>query len=153
MHQLDPTSEKYLSRTAHKKQLEGALGIKANSILTPARGSLGDVVLPSKQFLSWAISDNMMQIFSNKDICGYVYIFLNTAYGRELIRRFTYGGVVDAIEPEHIKQVEVPLLKDKSVQQHINDLALEANKKRYEAYEMEQQALRIMNDEVIFAKK
>lgn len=152
MHQLDPTSEKYLSRTAHKKQLEGALGIKENSILTPARGSLGDVVLASKQFFSWAISDNMMQILSNKEICGYLYIFLNTAYGRELIKRFTYGGVVDAIEPEHIKKVEVPLLRDAEVQRHINDLALEANEKRYEAYLMEQQAMRIINDEVIFAK-
>lgn len=104
MHQLDPTSEKYLSRTAHKTQLAGALGIKANSILTPARGSLGDVVLPSEQFLSWAISDNMMQIYSYNEICGYVYIFLNTAYGKELIKRFTYGGVVDAIELEHINK-------------------------------------------------
>ena len=77
---------------------------------------------------------------------------MNTAYGRELIRRFTYGGVVDAIEPEHIKQVEVPLLKDESVQRHINAHALEANEKRYEAYKLEQRALRIIDKEVIFAK-
>lgn len=152
MHQLDPSSEKYLSRTAHKSQLEGALGIKENSILTSARGSLGDVVLPSRQFLSWAISDNMMQILSKEDICGYVYIFLHSPYGRELIKRFTYGGVVDAIEPEHIKQVAIPLLKDAGVQRRINELALEANEKRYEAYKMEQQALRIIDEEVIFAK-
>lgn len=152
MHQLDPTSEKYLSRTAHKTQLEGSLGIKANSILTPARGSLGDVMMPSEQFLSWAISDNMMQIFSYKDVCGYVYIFLNSAYGKALIKRFTYGGVVDAIEPEHIKQVEIPLLKNESLQRYINDLALEANEKRYEAYKLEKQALQIVDKEVILAK-
>ena len=66
-----------------------------------------------------------MQILSNKEMCGYVYVFLNTAYGKELIKRFTYGGVVDAIEPFHIQQVIVPFLKDKDKQAQINALALE----------------------------
>lgn len=56
MRQLDPSTEKYLSKLAHKKQLEGSLGIKEYSILTPARGSLGDVILPCKHFLNWAKS-------------------------------------------------------------------------------------------------
>ena len=152
INQLDPSSEKYLSKKAHSKQLEGALGIKANSILTPARGSLGEVVLPCKHFLNWAISDNMMQILSKEDICGYVYIFLNSDYGKALIQRFTYGGVVDAIEPWHIQQVQIPLLKNKEIQARINELALQANQKRYEAYLLEQRALKVMDDEVIYAK-
>lgn len=152
MNQLDPSSEKYLSRKAHQKQLEGSLGIKENSILTPARGSLGEVVMPCKHFHNWAISDNMMQILSNESTCGYVYIFLNSEYGKALIQRFTYGGVVDAIEPWHIQQVQIPLLKNKDVQTLINDLAIQANEKRYEAYLLEQEALKIMNDEVIYAK-
>jgi len=44
------------------------------------------------------------------------------------------------------------LLKNKEVQDRINALALEANQKRYEAYLLEQQAIEIMNNEVIFAK-
>lgn len=152
INQLDPSSEKYLSKKAHSKQLEGALGIKANSILTPARGSLGEVVLPCKHFLNWAISDNMMQILSKEDICGYVYIFLNSDYGKALIQRFTYGGVVDAIESWHIQQVQIPLLKNKEIQARINELALQANQKHYEAYLLEQRALKVMDDEVIYAK-
>lgn len=152
MKQLDPSSEKYLSKKAHAKQLKGALGIKEYSILTPARGSLGEVVMPCKHFYNWAISDNMMQILSNSKICGYLYIFLNSEYGKILIQRFTYGGVVDAIEPWHIQQVQIPLLKNQSIQNQINDLALQANEKRYKAYLLEQEALRIMNEEVIYAK-
>lgn len=151
MKQLDPSGEKYLSKRAHKKQLEGALSIKPYSILTPARGSLGEVIMPCKHFLNWAISDNMMQIFSNEDICGYLYIFLNSEYGKALIQRFTYGGVVDAIEPAHIQQVQVPLLKDQTVQNYINNLAFEANEKRFEAYQLEQEALRTLDEEVICA--
>ena len=63
-----------------------------------------------------------------------------------------YGSVVDEIDDNHVRQIAFPLLKDKSVQQRINDLALEANAKRYEAYNLEQEALRTMNDEVIYAK-
>lgn len=152
IHQLIPTTEKYLSKKAHKNQLDGALGIKPYSLLTPARGSLGDVELSCKHFYNWAISDNLIQILSNKDICGYLYIFLNTEYGKILIQRFTYGGVVDAIEPFHIKSVEVPILKNQKVQKKINDFALQANEKRYKAYLLEQEALKILDDEVIYAK-
>ena len=152
MKQLNPSTEKYLSKQAHKKQLDGPLGIKPNSILTPARGSLGEVAMPCKHFLNWAISDNMMQIMSFNNIYGYIFVFLNSDYGKTLIQRFTYGGVVDAIEPEHIKQVQIPLLNNQIVQKKINDLALEANAKRYEAYKLEQEALHILDNEVIFAK-
>lgn len=152
MKQLDPSSEKYISKKAHAKQLEGALGIKEYSILTPARGSLGEVVMPCKHFYNWAISDNMMQILSNSKICGYLYIFLNSEYGKILIQRFTYGGVIDAIEPWHIQQIQIPLLKNQIIQNKINDLALQANEKRYKAYLLEQEALKIMDEEVIYAK-
>ena len=60
--------------------------------------------------------------------------------------------VVDEIDDNHVRQIAIPLLKDRAVQNHINELALEANKKRYEAYCLEQEALRIMNEEVILAK-
>lgn len=152
MKQLDPSSEKYISKKAHAKQLEGALGIKEYSILTPARGSLGEVVMPCKHFYNWAISDNMIQILSNSKICGYLYIFLNSEYGKILIQRFTYGGVIDAIEPWHIQQIQIPLLKNQIIQNKINDLALQANEKRYKAYLLEQEALKIMDEEVIYAK-
>ena len=148
MNELNPSTEKYLSKRFHQKQIEESLGIKENSILTSARGSIGDVVLPSKQFIGWAISDNMIQIVSNESICGYIYIFLNTKYGKALIKRFTYGGVIDAIEVEQIKQVQIPLLMDHEAQKKINALALEANTKRYEAYCLEQQALNIFNSHI-----
>ena len=63
-----------------------------------------------------------------------------------------YGSVVDEIDDTHVKSIPFPILKNTCVQQRINDLALEANEKRYEAYKLEQQALRIMDNEVIFAK-
>ena len=60
--------------------------------------------------------------------------------------------MVDEIDDDHVRQIPIPLLRNKDVQQQINALALESNAKRYEAYKLEQEALHIMNEEVIFAK-
>jgi type I restriction enzyme S subunit len=54
---------------------------------------------------------------------------------------YTYGSVVDEIDDTHVSSIPFPLLKDEVVQKRINDLALEANEKRFEAYKREQQAL------------
>ena len=48
-----------------------------------------------------------------------------------------------------VKDIASPLFDDKQIQKRINDLALAANVKRHEAYELEQEALRIMNEEVL----
>ena len=56
------------------------------------------------------------------------------------------------IDNNHVSQIAIPLLKNKDIQKQINDFALEANQKRYEAYKLEQQALAVMDNEVIFAK-
>jgi type I restriction enzyme S subunit len=93
-----------------------------------------------------------MQIVGLPETCGYLYIFLNSPYGSALIKRFTYGGVVDALETSHLSSVEVPLLKDADTQAEINRLALEANELRHQAYQLEQKAMRIMDDEVLYAK-
>lgn len=83
---------------------------------------------------------------------GYLNIFLASDYGFPLITRHTYGSVVDEIDDHHVRAIPVPLLKNHEVQKQINDLALEANQKRYEAYLLEQEALQIMDTEVIYAK-
>lgn len=50
-------------------------------------------------------------------------------------------------------QVAVPLLHDTAVQKTINDKVLDANRKRFDAYELEQKALKMMDEEVIFASQ
>ena len=52
----------------------------------------------------------------------------------------------------YVRRIAVPLLKDRAAQRKINDLALEANEKRYEAYRLEQDALKMLNEQIIFAK-
>ncbi len=123
-------------------------------IIVTARGTIGKVVLVPKHWSGWAMSDNVIRIDTvSSNVAGYLYIFLASDYGRELIRRFTYGAVVDALETCHVPDVPVPLLKDAVIQTEINRLALEANVKRTEAYHLEQEAIRITNEEVIYSER
>lgn len=89
---------------------------------------------------------------ASENIAGYLNIFLASEYGYHLITRYTYGAVIDEIDATHVSNIPIPLLKNHDIQKRINDLALEANQKRYEAYKLEQKALEIMDREVIYAK-
>ena len=84
---------------------------------------------------------------------GYLYVFLASEYGRELITRFTYGAVVDEIDAGHVSKIPIPLLTDAKAQATIGSLALEAKAKLTEAHKTEQEAIRITNEEVIHAAK
>lgn len=151
--QLNPSTEKFLSKRVHEKIIQTQLGIKENDLIMPSRGTIGRLLLAPKHFEGWAISDNLMRItFEDKDIVGYIYCFFNSEYGKVLLEREIYGGVVNAIEPSHLCEIPIPLLKNKEIQTKINNLVLDANKKRYEAYVLEQKAIKIVNEKVIYAK-
>lgn len=147
--QLDPQTEKFLSKPIHKMRYEKELKVLENMILVSDRGTIGTVALVPKHWNGYAVSQNVLKLVPASDeIAGYIYIYLNSEYGKILIRRQTYGSVVDMIDNNSLASVEIPLLKSKDIQSEINALALEANRKRYAAYQAEQEALKIMDEEV-----
>lgn len=152
--ELSPNVDKYLSIIHHHKRIEKELAVKENTVLVTDRGTIGNVALVPKHFEGWAISQNVIKIVpSNDDIAGYLYAFLNSVYGNILIKRETYGSVIDMIDHKNISNVRIPLLYDFNKQKQINTLVLEANNKRYEAYLLEQKAIQLINDRVIFNSK
>jgi type I restriction enzyme S subunit len=152
--ELDPSNKKYLSLAKHSKRIKAELEISENTILITRSGTVGKVAITPKHWEHWIASDHIIRVIpTNDEIAGYMFIFLSSDYGCHLIKRYTYGSVVDEIDDYHVSQIPFPLLKDKSIQIKINELALEANKMRYEAYVLEQKAMNIMNDEVIYARR
>lgn len=152
LHELDLSGKKYLSNTKHKA-LMNKLEVHQNTTLITRSGTIGKVALVPMHWEHWIPSDHIIRVVPADDtIAGYLYIFLASDYGRTLITRYTYGSVVDEIDDNHVQQIPIPLLSNQELQKKINDLALEANVKRYTAYKLEQEALRVMNEEVIFAK-
>jgi len=60
--------------------------------------------------------------------------------------------VIDEINDLQVSEIVVPLLRDENVQREINDTVLEANRKRTEAYNLEQEALKVLDEKVIYAR-
>lgn len=153
IHQLDPTDRKFLSLKIHGPRIKEQLWIEENMILITCSGTIGKVAFAPKHWKGLAANQHIVRVVpATADVAGFLYVFLITKYGHELIRRFSYGAAVYEIDDHHISQVPIPLLKDTSIQAKINSLALEANAKRTEAYHAEQKAIRITNEEVIHAK-
>lgn len=153
IYELDPSNKKYLSLTKHSKRIKEQLELQENMVLITCSGTIGKVTLVPKHWNHWTANQHIIRVVPvNNELAGYLFIFLLSDYGNCLIRRYTYGSVVDEIDDNHVAQIPFPLLKNQSVQTKINDLALEANKKRHEAYILEQKAMKILNDEVIYAK-
>ena len=155
---------KHLQQYAAEVTTVGDSRVSKNVILPPrfarvyvdegyGSGTIGKVVLVPKHWEHWIPSDHIIRVVPlNDDIAGYLSVFLASDYGHQLISRYTYGSVVDEIDDTHVSSIPFPILKNADVQRRINELALKANQKRYEAYKMEQQALKIIDNEVIFAK-
>ena len=143
--QLAPKVEKYLSYSVHKVRIHKELEVFENYILISDRGTVGKVQIVPKHWNGWAVSQNIIKLIpTSSSIAGYIYIYLQTSLGQALIKRETYGSVVDVIDDNNVASIPIPLLKDNSMQSHINDLVLQANELRYQAYLKEQEALQQM---------
>ena len=151
--ELDPTNKKYLSLVHHGNRIAKQLELHEGMTLITCSGTIGKVALVGKRWENWTANQHIIRVVpATKDIAGYISIFLASEYGYPLITRFTYGSVVDEIDDIHVSSIPFPLLKNVDAQQYINELALKASEKRDEAYKMEQKALKIVDNEVIFAK-
>lgn len=148
--QLNPKTQKFLSKPIHKSRYEKELKIEENTILVTDRGTIGITALVPKHWANYAVSQNVLKLVpANEDIAGYIYIFLSSDVGKMLIRRQTYGSVVDMIDDSSLAAVEIPLLKNKTTQNTINKLALQAKEKRYEASILEEEAIKLVEEKII----
>jgi type I restriction enzyme, S subunit len=151
--ELDPSGKKYLSISKHNDRIKSELLMKENTVLITRSGTIGKMMLVPKHWRDWVVNEHVIRIVpANDDIAGYIYTWLSSDYGYELINRFTYGAVVDEIDDTHVSNVQIPLLEDANIQKEINRMVLDANDKRFEAYHLEQKAVKIMNDMVIYSE-
>lgn len=146
INELNPSTEKYLAHSS----LDDELKLKANSVLITRSGTIGKTSIVPKHWEEWIGSDHIIRIIpANNDIAGYLYCWLSTEYAQQLVKRNTFGAVVDEIDTNQLSHVEIPLLKNESKQKEINDKVLQANELRYQAYLKEQEAVGMM-EEVIY---
>lgn len=145
--QLNPQVEKFLSKSVHSTRIKKELAVFENYVLISDRGTIGKVQIVPKHWNGWAVSQNIIKVIANSnDMAGYLFCFFNSDYGQILIKRETYGSVVDMIDDKNVSGIHVPLLKNEQKQKEINDLVLKANELRYQAHLKEQKAVEKMEN-------
>lgn len=146
---LDPRTGKNLSLQGHGQRIKEQLTIHQNQVMITCSGTIGKVAIAPSHWDGWTSSQHVIRLQPSTPIMGgYIYAWLSTDYGRELIRRFTYGAVVDEVDATHIAGVAIPLLQEKLISE-IGEMVLLANNKRADSFKLEQDALSIFNDEVL----
>ena len=147
--QLDPANKKYLSLTHHSERIRNELTLKKDMILVTCSGTIGKVSIVPQHWESWTVNQHVLRVVSKKPFYGLIYTWLNSEYGKALISRQIYGSVVDEITDKQIGEVSVPILKNEQISDDITELINKANDLRYRAYQQEQEAIAIMNEEVL----
>lgn len=151
--ELDPSNKKYLSLKHHGRRITEQLSIKENTVLITRSGTIGKVNIAPTHWNGWIPNEHIIRIIPASNlVAGYLYAWLSSDYAYPLIKRFTYGAVVDEIDDNHVFNIEIPLLADIKIQMEINEKILKANTKRYEAYSLEQEAVKIMTEKVIYTQ-
>ncbi len=104
--------KKYLSLVHHGDRIAKQLELHEKMTLITCSGTIGKVTLVGKQWENWTANQHIIRVVpANNDVAGYISIFLSSDYGYELIKRFTYGSVVDEIDDNHVRQIQIPILK------------------------------------------
>ncbi|MYB93680.1 restriction endonuclease subunit S [Candidatus Poribacteria bacterium] len=151
--ELDPNNKKYLSLTQHGNRIRDELTLRANMILVTCSGTIGKVAIVPKHWEDWTANQHIIRVVpSNNEIAGYLYAWISSDYAYSFITRYTHGAVIDEINDVQVSEIVVPLLRDENVQTEINDTVLEANRKRTQAYNLEQEALKVLDEKVIYAR-
>lgn len=151
--ELDPSNKKYLSVSHHGKRIDEQLTIRENMTLVTCSGTIGRVSLVGCHWDGWTASQHILRVVpASRDIAGYLYVWLSSEWAKPLIVRNSYGAVIDEISDAQLAAVPFPLLKDPATQAEINRLSLDASALRSDAYNLEQEALRAMEDEVLSSR-
>lgn len=132
MMKSDINSGKFISKK-YTKQVD-KLRIGKHWILVSCSGTLGNVVFTNDDFTDKIGTHDLIRIIPSEDgiKAGYLYAYLASKYGYSLLVQSSYGGVIQHIEPHHIKDLPIPLLPEKQ-QEEIHQLIVDAAQLRVEA--------------------
>ena len=153
IYELDPSNKKYLSRSQHGDIIKKQLTLSEKMTLITCSGTIGKVTIVPKHWDGWTANQHIIRVVPvHNEIAGYLCAWLSSDYAYPLITRYIYGAVVDEINAKQVAAIPFPLLHDENTQKTINDKVLEANRKRAEAYKLEQEALTFLDEKVIYAR-
>ena len=121
--------------------------VESGWILVTCSGTIGRISMVPKEWNGWAVSQHALRIIPNANLVngGFLAAFLSSGYGQQQILSKTYGGVVDELAEEDMRDILVPL-PSKNVQEDIGKLVVEAYQLREIANEIEDETIRTLEN-------
>lgn len=146
MQKSDLTNLKLLSKKMTKNIDQ--LYLKKNWILVTRSGTIGQIVFTTADFEQKTATEDVIRIIANVAIIkpGFLYAFLASQYGYNLLTQSTYGAVIQHIEPHHLKHIPIPRFSEKK-QTEIHNLIDSSSKLRVQANNLLQEALEYFQNE------
>lgn len=140
-----PDSEKKLSPT--KTSNINELKLEEDWILVTCGGTIGTSVYVNNYLSKKLASQHILRVVPNKVLSGYLFAFLSSDVGVEIVKSFTYGSVIPQIEPHHLEKIPIPIL-DEKLMEEINLDVISYKNKIDEAILKENQAINLIEKEI-----
>jgi len=132
---------RYLARTFKNCDL---YRLKEGEILVVTDGTIGWVSIVTPLIAGWYGSNNFARIVLTEDLdSGYLLAYLLSPYGQYQLKREIFGGVIDHLTEDHIRQIKIPVPTEK-MQKMIGKLVIEAYIKKDEANQIEDEAIELL---------
>lgn len=107
--------------------------LKKGWILISFSGTIGNTVFTTRQHAEKLASQHVIRLVPNNILrAGYVYAFLSTRYGYNLLTQGTFGAVIQHIEPHNVANIPIPKAPE-SFQKEVDDLIQESATLREQA--------------------
>ena len=137
------SSLKYISK-ARTANLENYFLEEGWTLITRS-GTIGNTAYVNKDFIGKAASDDIIRVVPKNIPSGFLYAFLSSKYGQNLLKHGTYGAVIQHIEPEHIENIPIPIFPPQK-QKEIHNLIVEAADLRVEANRLLEDSVTYFNN-------
>ena len=141
MLELNPKPIKFVPKSA-----KSDYRVDYSTILISRSGTIGNTTFVSKTLTKFCVSEHAIRVVCNQN-AGYVYTFLHSETGKVILKSFTFGAVIDEIEPEHLCKVPIPNASAE-LKTKINDLIISSFKKRDESNDLIDKAQALLYSEL-----
>lgn len=127
--------------------------VKEGSLLMACSGQIyginGRAILVNKGHEEKVLTQHIMRIVPINIRPGYLEVVLShLVFGKPMVVSKAYGTSVPELDPEDIEQLPIPRL-DNTLENEISDAAENANKLRMEADELENDAVRRLEEQLV----
>lgn len=134
--QIDPIDIKALAKGAHVKDLT-EIALEPYMLIITCSGTIGRIQIIPEYMRGWAANQHATRVVPVDRLRGaYLFAWLSSSYGQRLIRRHSYGSVVQEIDKDMIGAVPVPVVSG-DAEREIAGPVLQANRLRDEAWRAE----------------